>query len=272
MRLFRILPSPATQYAPIPLPGAPAGLQAGISLRAAGDLRLGCPAREPFFRTLGAPPARLYSCRQVHSRRVLALHGCNPAEPACNPAGQRPTWWNLPEAASAPAVAPGEVAETEADGLAAARPDRLLSVTVADCLPIFVYDRRGGAFALLHSGWQGTGIVTEAVRVLGEEYGADPGSLAAVLGPGIGSCCYAVDAGRAELFRRQFGEQSVRGAPDGRFFLDLRAANAALLEAAGVREVHAVEECTACTGELFSFRRDGPGFGRMAAFIGAIQR
>jgi hypothetical protein len=46
---------------------------------------------------------------------------------------------------------------------------------VADCLPIFVYDRRGGAFALLHSGWKGTGI---------------------------GACCYAVDAARAEGFRR----------------------------------------------------------------------
>ena len=252
MRLFRILPSPTASYAPIPLPHAPAGLRAGISLRAAGDLRLGSPAREPFFRVLGAPPAQLYSCRQVHSRLVLALR-------ACNPAGRRPS------------ADLGEVAEAEADGLACDRPDCLLSVTVADCLPIFVYDRRGGAFALLHSGWQGTGIVTEAVRVLTEEYGADPGSLAAVLGPGIGPCCYAVDARRAELFRRQYGGQSVRDAP-GRFFLDLRAANAGLLEAAGVREVHAAEECTACTKELFSFRKDGPGFGRMAAFMGAFQR
>jgi GDP-D-mannose dehydratase len=59
--------------------------------------------------------------------------------------------------------------------------------------------------------------------------------------------------------------------PGGRFFLDLRTANAELLAAAGVREVHAAEECTACSGELVSFRRDGPGCGRMAAFIGAIQ-
>jgi hypothetical protein len=246
VRLFRILPSPTATYALIPLPGAPAGLQAGISLRAAGDLRLGSPARQAFFRALGVPPERLYSCRQVHSLRVLTLRG-------------RP---------------PGEVAGMQADGLAAAFADLLLSVTVADCLPIFVYDRRGGAFALVHSGWQGTGIVTEAVRVLGEEYHVEPGSLVAVLGPGIGACCYAVDAGRAQLFRRRFGAQSVRAAADGRFFLDLRAANAALLEAAGVREehVHAAAECTACTGELFSFRRDGPAFGRMAAFIGAIER
>jgi YfiH family protein len=244
MRLFRILPSPSTIYAPIALPWAPAGLQAGISLRGAGDLRLGSAARQPFFRALGLPPEAVFACRQVHSRRVLPLRGKTPAE----------------------------AAEVEADGLAAGDAPGILSVTVADCLPIFVYDRRGGAFALLHSGWQGTGIVTEAVQVLCREYGAQATTLVAVLGPGIGSCCYAVDPGRAERFERQFGERAVRRPGDGRTYLDLRAANAALLEAAGVREVHAVEECTACTGELFSFRRDGPGFGRMAAFIGAIQR
>jgi len=244
MRLFPILPSPSAIYAPIALPSAPAGLRAGISLRAAGDLRLGSAARQAFFRSLGLPPEAVFACRQVHSRRVLPLHG----------------------------ESPGETAEMEADGLATDAAEGILSVTVADCLPIFVYDRRGGAFALLHSGWQGTGIVTEGVRLLCREYGAEPGSLVAVLGPGIGACCYAVDAGRAELFEREFGGQAVRRPADGRTYLDLRAANAALLEAAGVREVHAVEECTACTPGLFSFRRDGPGFGRMAAFIGAIQR
>jgi YfiH family protein len=247
MRLFHILPSPSRSCVFLPLPSAPGGLQAGISLRAAGDLRPGSPARESFFRALGSPPAPLYACRQVHSRRVLAL-----------PAGQGP--------------APEKIAEMQADGLACTRSDCILSVTVADCLPIFVYDRRGGAFALLHSGWRGTGIVAEGVRILSEQYGAEPRWLEAVIGPGIGACCYAVDAGRAQLFRRQFGGQTVREAPDGRTYLDLRAANANLLEAAGVREVHAAAECTACTQELFSFRREGPGFGRMAAFMGAIRR
>jgi YfiH family protein len=244
MRLFRILPSPEESHAAIPLPSAPAGLHAGISLRAAGDLRLGAAGRGPFFQAHGLSPDKVYACHQVHSRRVLALRGQTPAQ----------------------------IAGQEADGLAVGRADCLLTVTVADCLPIFVYDRRGGAFALLHSGWRGTGIVTEGVRILREEFGADAADLAAVLGPGIGACCYAVDAERAQLFRRQFGAQAVRESPGGRVFLDLREANAALLEAAGVIEVHAVAECTACTAELSSFRREGPGFGRMMAYIGAFQR
>ena len=244
MRLFPILPSPFATHVPIPLPLAPAGLEAGISLRAAGDQRLGSPEREAFFQALGVPPERHFACRQVHSLRVLWIG----------------------------AQGSPEIAGEEADGLATGRADCVLSVTVADCLPIFVYDRRGGAFALVHSGWKGTGIVTEAVRVLAGEGGAEPEALVAVLGPGIGACCYAVDAERAAMFRRRFGEAAVRSKPGGKTCLDLRAANAALLEAAGVREVHAAAECTACTPELFSFRRDGPVFGRLAAFIGAIRR
>jgi copper oxidase (laccase) domain-containing protein len=112
-----------------------------------------------------------------------------------------------------------------------------LTVTVADCLPIFLYDRAGRAFGLLHSGWQGTGIAAEAVRLLVEQFGVERSSLVAVLGPGIGACCYAVEPDRCERFRGEFGLRAVRR-QGGRCFLDLRAANAELLAASGVQEVH----------------------------------
>ena len=246
MRLFQIRPVLNSPLAGIPLPLAPGALRAGLSLRMAGDLCLGSPSREPFFRGLGIDPGRVYAVRQVHSRRVLTVRG----------------------------EVPSELAAAEADGLVTDRREALLTVTVADCLPIFLYDRSGRAFALVHSGWKGTGIAVEAVHRLEKEFGIAPEELEAVIGPGIGACCYEVDGSRAEGFRRDFGERTVRrqSAPDGeRWFLDLRAANAELLSATGVREVHAAAECTACTPELASFRRDGSGFRRMAAFIGEFE-
>jgi hypothetical protein len=246
MRLFQIRPVLNSSHAGIPLPLAPGALRAGLSLRRAGDLRLGSPLREPFFRGLGIDPGRVYAVRQVHSRRVLTVREEEPPE----------------------------LAATEADGLVTDRREALLTVTVADCLPIFLYDRSGRAFALVHSGWQGTGIAAAAVRRLEREYGVVPGEIVAVIGPGIGACCYEVDRARAEGFRRDFGERAVRrqSGPGGeRWFLDLRAANAELLSAAAVREVYAAAECTACTPELASFRRDGSGFRRMAAFIGEFE-
>jgi YfiH family protein len=238
MRLFRLPTSDEPGWVRIHMPRA--DLQAGLSLKAAGDMRLGEPRRDELFLRLGIDPGRVFGLRQLHSTRIARVGESSPQE----------------------------LAEREgADGLMADRPQVVLSVTVADCLPIFLVHTRGRAFALLHSGWRGTGIVREAVRLLETEYGAPARELAAIIGPGIGACCYGVEASRYETFRRRFGERAVR-AEAGRFFLDLRQANAGLLAGCGVWDVAASEECTACTPWLASFRRDGPAFARMVAFIG----
>ena len=243
-------------------PGPPRGLRALLSLKAAGDLRHEpagpLPERLRLFARLGIDPARVYACRQVHSRRVVVVTG----------------------------GAPADFAGLEADGLVTCAPGAWLAVTVADCLPIWLADRRGGrlrsagagrggrARALLHSGWQGTGIVREAVRLLRDELGVPPGALAATIGPGIGPCCYAVPRERFEAFRAEFGPQAVVEVPGEsdprlRWRLDLRAANLLLLEQEGVRDVRVVADCTACNPRLSSYRRDGAeGCGRMLALVG----
>ena len=150
------------------------------------------------------------------------------------------------------------------------RPDLLLTVTVADCLPIFLADPRTGAFGLVHSGWKGTGIVVEAVRAMTRAFGSRAADIAVTIGPGIGPCCYAVPAERHERFRADFGGRAVQRGLDGSFRLDLRAANAALLEREGIgqrldrRGLHRrATRCWARSGGK------GPGFTRMLAFIGA---
>jgi hypothetical protein len=227
----------------------PAGREvcAGISLKGAGDMGRSAedsgrfsPGRAAFLRAAGLAGRRVFASRQVHSQEVLVV-------------GEG---------------SPDEVNRVEADGLLTDRPDALLTVTVADCLPIFLVDPERGVIGLLHSGWQGTGIVERAVRLLASAYGSDPAALRVTIGPGIGGCCYRVDAERAALFRRRFGDDAVRAHDDGPH-LDLRAANLALLERLGVSHVTVVRDCTACSPPLASYRRDGAAFVRMLAFIGA---
>jgi hypothetical protein len=155
----------------------------------------------------------------------------------------------------------------EGDGLLSPRGEAVLAVTVGDCLPIFLADRRTGSFGILHSGWKGTGILASAVEMLRGRSGARPGDISVTLGPGIGSCCYEVESARYALFLRRYGPTSVRRLRD-RLFLDLQAANLQILEEAGVEEVTVVRACSSCTSALSSFRRDGPSFARMLAFIG----
>jgi YfiH family protein len=221
-----------------------AGVAAGISLAAAGDMALSreavLPSRQRLRERLGVPRERFYGARQVHSQRVLILGEQHAAE----------------------------VAGVEADGLVTQREDAVLSVTVADCLPIWLSDRRTGAFGIVHSGWKGTGIVAEAILLLRSRFGSRPGEITAVIGPGIGACCYTVPPDRAALFLGRYGAAAV--IPDAAHpRLDLREANLVLLREAGVEDIQVVTDCTSCTPRLGSFRRQGPGeYTLMLAWIG----
>ncbi len=221
------------------------GIRAGISLAAAGDMALSrarsLPWRTKFLERTGIPRERLFALRQVHSRRVLLIEEQSADE------------------------TPG----IEADGLLTDRPEAVLSITVADCLPIFLADRRTGAFGVVHSGWKGTGIVSEALAVMVSRFGSLPAEVSAVIGPGIGACCYGVPEERAALFASEYGSGTVVRDTGGTARLDLRAANIELLHRAGVEEITVVTDCTSCSPELGSFRRQGAaGFTLMLAWIG----
>lgn len=223
-------------------PFGPRGLGPASRLRKRETWRLlagQIPDRARFLDSLGTPSDRVYSVHQVHSKNVILVDDQDPKS----------------------------LEAAEADGLVTSRRDVLLTVTVADCLPIFLVDERTGAFGLVHSGWKGTGIVMEALRVMAEAFGTRPSDVTAAIGPGIGPCCYTVPQERYERFRAELGEHAVvRGSGD--FRLDLKAANARLIESTGVERVFVTADCTCCSPALGSFRREGKGFRRMLAFIG----
>ena len=201
----------------------------------AGDLSLGRDLeRKLFLERFNTAPTRLVVFKQTHSKKVLS-------------------------------VTRSSILPNDGDGGVTADPDLVLSITVADCLPIALVDLSTGAFSLVHSGWKGTGIVVNALNKMGHLYGSRPADIKAIIGPGIGSCCYNVPEERAGLFS-DYGAVIHR---DGQFFLDLKAANSALLSRAGVQDVEVSPLCTCCTDYLGSFRREGPErFTRMLAVVG----
>jgi copper oxidase (laccase) domain-containing protein len=107
---------------------------------------------------------------------------------------------------------------------------------------------------VLHVGWRGllAGIAQAALRELGD------GPLNAVIGPGIGPCCYEVGEEVAGPFRERYGAEVLHG-PN----LDMYASTEKALYAAGCTSVERVEMCTSCHPDLFfSHRRDGARTGR----------
>jgi purine-nucleoside/S-methyl-5'-thioadenosine phosphorylase / adenosine deaminase len=128
----------------------------------------------------------------------------------------------------------------------------MLKVT-ADCLPLALARGKGRpGLALLHAGRLGLleGIVEAGVAALG-------GRLTAVVGPGIGPCCYEVGDEIAHAYRSRFGSDAVKGRN-----LDLWTVSERVLRDAGVEAVERLDVCTACDLRFFSHRRDGGRTGR----------
>ena len=224
--------------------------KAFLSFASAGDMKFGDPDRvadrERFLRRAGMDPSWVLGLELSHSREVLF--------PALGD--------DLSELAHGFYGAEGSGG---ADGIVLLD-GRAASVTVADCMPIWILDRDSGAYGILHSGWRGTGILAVALRCLSQRFGSSPASIALILGPAIGPCCYAVSEERAAKFSSEFGPDCVHRR--GRVFLDLRSANIALAEASDVGQVLSVEACTSCDERLGSYRRQGASFTRMLAVCG----
>jgi polyphenol oxidase len=146
----------------------------------------------------------------------------------------------------------------ESDAQLTTSPDVTPMVLVADCFPLVL--SAPGAVAVVHCGWRGVaaGIVSAALDGLGSD--TSRGDVTAVIGPGIGPCCYEVgDEVRASFEVRQLDE-----AFEGRR-LDLRRAIRSELEREGVQATTDVGLCTSCNpGLFFSHRRDGGRTGRQA--------
>ncbi|GMO39864.1 MAG: peptidoglycan editing factor PgeF [Termitinemataceae bacterium] len=215
-------------------------------------------ARLNVFDRLNIRSYTVFSCKQNHSRNVVVIR---------------------------PQTLPYYV---EADGLITDSKTLSLAVTVADCLPVYLFDTGSGAFSVLHSGWKGTGIVHNALQQLKNKFAAKPKNVAAILGPCIQSCCYEVDKERADQFNEEFGNSQLKRQiekkyyPLGsvvkirndndtqKYFIDMQAANAHLLVKDGVQNIAYCKDCTFMNTNLGSYRREGAGFTKMMALIGHL--
>ena len=170
----------------------------------------------------------------------------------------------------------------QGDGMITKNPSLMPVVTVADCMPLYLYDSETGLFGVLHSGWKGTGIIGEALNLAKKNYGSRARDISIVIGPHIRDCCYIVNEERACYFRDSFGSDCVRPLEEGGvchaggrglsvkwkngegklYRLSLEKANLNLLEKAGVWEenIAVCSECTCCNELLGSNRRETADF------------
>lgn len=81
------------------------------------------------------------------------------------------------------------------DGLITNEPGTFLFLTIADCLPITIYDPNNKVICLVHAGWRGLDeeIAAQAVNNMQKEFNTNPKDLIVYIGPSIGPCHYKKD-------------------------------------------------------------------------------
>ncbi len=141
------------------------------------------------------------------------------------------------------------------DALMTSIPLVTLTLTVADCVPVYVFDSKLRVIALIHSGWRGTilNIVGKTIAEMKHSYGSNPHDLQVFIGPHIKDCHFEVGPEIAEQFPA--GEVSVR---DDKFYVYLDRAIVRQLSKAGLlkKNIFVTDICTYCDDLYYSHRRD----------------
>ena len=155
------------------------------------------------------------------------------------------------------------------DGLISGEGGIFLTITTADCIPIFLYNKYTDTLALLHAGWRGIakGIIPSGVEMLCGKSNSEPDGIIAALGPHIRSCCYSVSDDVADRFSSTFISKGKKG----KWYLDLTACTVTAMRQSGVRISNIEHQgyCTSCEEEYYySHRRDRGITGRMMALFG----
>jgi YfiH family protein len=161
---------------------------------------------------------------------------------------------------------PGELGNT--DAVISLSSDIVLSIQVADCVPLFILDKKSNMFGLVHAGWRGTakGIVGNTMSEF-KRINEQTRDLIALIGPSIKQCCFEIGPEVAEKFSNDY---VIQGTGD-RSFLDLQGVVINQLRTAGIMNTNIINlnECTCCQPEkYYSYRREGKRAGRMIAICG----
>lgn len=145
------------------------------------------------------------------------------------------------------------------DALITDIPGIILTVTVADCLPIYIWDKNRSVAGLIHAGWRGlaTGVVRKTINKIVRRYKTDPCDLIVNIGPHIKKCHFEVGP---DVFKKFAKYPGAIMHYDKKLYIDLAKITREQLIAAGVniKNIKVSRDCTYCQKKYFSFRRDKP--------------
>ena len=144
------------------------------------------------------------------------------------------------------------------DGLITNMQGLSLSITVADCLSLFLYSPTTNSIGVIHAGWRGLSkeIIKKGIEQMKRELKAKPGKLMVYVGPHICQKHYEVKKDVADKFSNY---PKALKKVKGKIYLSLEEVAKEQLIEAGVPKANIQfdERCTYEDKSLASFRREG---------------
>jgi polyphenol oxidase len=155
------------------------------------------------------------------------------------------------------------------DGLITNNPNIFLTITVGDCLPIYLYDEKRKVVGLLHAGWRGVvnNICRVALDMMINRFNSEPKNIFVYIGPHLQKCHFQVKENILPQFKKEFiiKERDI-------IKIDLLSFIKEQILICGVSKdnMSSSNECTYCNEKkFFSYRRDKPEEAdSMLAYIG----
>ena len=186
--------------------------------------------RKAFFEALGLDGKQMAVANLVHGTRVAVINRHSPY------------------------ISP------ETDALVTKDEDTILTLTGADCFPVYFEEKQAGVIGLAHCGWRGivAGILPETIAAI-KKTGGKESNITVTFGPGICAKHFEIQ----EDVLSSFAEYSEYISRDTGIHVDLKGIMRKQIQSLGILPEKIIDygECTYClTEKYFSYRRDKPEY------------
>ena len=227
----------------------------GVSTRHYGDMRFGrlpdeeiIKNRQHFFQSLGVRIDDVVVAQLAHGTKIVTVGRAERGRGVRDP----------------------NTAIGQTDGLLTNQKGIYLMVTVADCLPIMVYDPVTDTVGLFHAGWRG--IINQITTEIMEKFknlGSEVTNLIVAIGPGICQKHFVVKDEILDQFKELYPKATFVRNQHG--YVDLKKAVSSDFKKFGISKnnFEVSGDCPSCQNGIYgSFRKEGPGVPASAAVIG----
>jgi YfiH family protein len=127
-----------------------------------------------------------------------------------------------------------------------------LEVKVADCMPIFIFDKKSSFFGVIHAGWRGlaNGIIENSINLL-KEKDLEIKNIKVFIGPSISQRNFEIQSDVMSYFDSKFSIVK-----DGKIFLSLQEVVIDIFASYSIFDIININECTYENLNYHSYRRD----------------